>query len=113
MVERIQEGTRNAVDSMQLGVVQAGKGVDLASQAGVSINEIRSGSLRVTEVVNNISDSIREQGSVSSEIAKSIEQVAQMSEECSLAVKNTAQAAHHLKTLSNSLHHTVSRFKLH
>jgi methyl-accepting chemotaxis protein len=112
MVERIQEGTRNAVDSMQVGVVQAGKGVDLASQAGVSINEIRSGSLRVTEVVNNISDSIREQGSVSSEIAKSIEQVAQMSEECSLAVKNTAQAAHHLKTLSNSLHHTVSRFKL-
>jgi len=112
MVERIQEGTRNAVSSMQAGVIQAGKGVELASQAGGSINEIRSGSMRVTEVVNNISDSIREQGSVSSEIAKNIELVAQMSEESALAVKNTSQAAHHLKELSNSLYSSVSRFKL-
>ena len=68
--------------------------------------------MRVTEVVNNISDSIREQGSVSSEIAKNIELVAQMSEESALAVKNTSQAAHHLKELSNSLYSSVSRFKL-
>lgn len=113
MVGRIQEGTKNAVNSMQIGVVQARKGVDLATQAGGSINEIRSGSTRVTEVVNNITNSIREQGTVSLEIAKSIEHVAQMSEESSLAVKNTAQAAHHLKDLSVSLHNTVSRFKLH
>lgn len=112
MVGRIQEGTRKAVDSMQVGVVQAGKGVELATQAGGSINEIQSGSVRVTEVVNNISTSIREQGSVSAEIAKNIESVARMSEESALAVKNTSEAARHLKALSVSLHQSVSRFKL-
>ncbi|MFZ4535901.1 methyl-accepting chemotaxis protein [Propionivibrio sp.] len=113
MVGKIQDGARNAVNSMQSGVVQASKGVELATQAGQSINDIRAGSMRVTEVVNSISDAIREQGTVSNEIAKSIEHVAQMSEESASAVQHTAQAAQHLKELSTSLHNSVSRFKLH
>ena len=112
MVGKIQNGTRSAVDSMQSGVVQASKGVDLATQAGKSINDIRSGSMRVTDVVNSISDAIREQGTTSSEIAKNIENVAQMSEESANAVQNTAQAAHKLQQLSTALHNSVSRFKL-
>ena len=112
MVGKIQNGTRSAVDSMQSGVVQASKGVELATQAGKSINDIRSGSMRVTDVVNSISDAIREQGTTSSEIAKNIENVAQMSEESANAVQNTVQAAHNLQQLSTSLHNSVSRFKL-
>jgi methyl-accepting chemotaxis protein len=112
MVNKIQNGTRGAVDSMQTGVQQASKGVDLASQAGASINEIRDGSTRVMDVVNSISDSIREQGTVSSEIAKNIEQIAQMSEESANAVEHTTSAARHLQQLSTALHNSVSRFKL-
>jgi methyl-accepting chemotaxis protein len=112
MVGKIQNGTRNAVSSMETGVVQAGKGVDLASQAGTSITEIRDGSVRVMEVVNSISDSIREQGTVSSEIAKNIERIAQMSEESANAIQNTTNAARHLQQLSSGLHNSVSRFKL-
>jgi methyl-accepting chemotaxis protein len=112
MVSKIQNGTRSAVESMQTGVQQASKGVDLASQAGASINEIRDGSTRVMDVVNSISDSIREQGTVSSEIAKNIEQIAQMSEESANAVEHTTSAARHLQQLSLALHNSVSRFKL-
>jgi methyl-accepting chemotaxis protein len=112
MVENIQHGTRNAVQSMEDGVKQAGKGVELAGQAGGSITEIRDGALRVMQVVNNISDSIREQGATSNDIAKSIEQIAQMSEESASAVQHTADAARHLQQLSSSLHSSVSRFKL-
>lgn len=112
MVSKIQNGTRNAVESMETGVTQAGKGVDLASQAGASITEIRDGSMRVMEVVNSISDSIREQGTVSSEIAKNIEQIAQMSEESASAIQHTADAARHLQKLSSGLHTSVSRFKI-
>ena len=112
MVGKIQNGTRNAVISMETGVAQAGKGVDLASQAGVSITEIRDGSMRVMQVVNSISDSIREQGTVSSEIAKNIERIAQMSEESASAIQHTTDAARHLQQLSSGLHNSVSRFKL-
>ena len=113
MVEKIQSGTRNAVSSMETGVNQATKGVELAGQAGTSIHEIRDGALRVVEVVNSISDSIREQGSVSSDIAKNIEHIARMSEESASAVKHSASAARHLQQLSAALLSAVSRFKLH
>jgi methyl-accepting chemotaxis protein len=113
MVDKIQNGTRNAVESMQAGVAQAGKGVALADQAGASITEIRDGALRVMDVVNSISDAIREQGAASSDIAKNIESIAQMSEEGASAVRHTAEAARHLQQLSSSLHASVSRFRLH
>ncbi|WP_026687311.1 methyl-accepting chemotaxis protein [Azovibrio restrictus] len=111
MVNKIQGGTRNAVTSMEDGVTQVSKGVELATQAGDSINQIQSGSQRVTEVVNGITDAIREQGQTSTLIARNIEQIAQMSEESAHAVTNTAEAARHLQTLSRSLHQAVSKFK--
>ena len=112
MVGKIQSGTRNAIGSMESGVTQVGKGVDLATQAGSSITEIRDGALRVVQVVNSISDAIREQGAASSEIAKNVEHIAQMSEESATAVEETASAARHLQQLSSSLSVSVSRFRL-
>ncbi len=111
MVEKIQNGTRNAVSSMQTGVQQADKGVALANEAGRSIVSIRDGALRVVDVVNDISSSIREQSAASSDIAKNIERIAQMSEESAQAVQQTTDAARHLQELSAALHASVSRFK--
>jgi methyl-accepting chemotaxis protein len=96
---------------MEAGVGQATRGVDLANEAGQSIVSIRDGALRVVAVVNDISSSIREQSTTSSEIARNIEQIAQMSEESSQAVQNTTEAARRLQELSASLHTAVSRFK--
>ncbi|MFN4327199.1 MAG: methyl-accepting chemotaxis protein [Azonexus sp.] len=111
MVSKIQIGTRNAVNSMQAGVEQVSKGVELANQAGDSINRIRDGALRVTVVVNGISDSIAEQSIASNEIAQQLETIAQMSEESAVAVRHTADAARHLQSLSASLHQAVAQFR--
>lgn len=111
MVGKIQNGTKSAVASMEAGVGQATRGVDLANEAGQSIVNIRDGALRVVAVVNDISSSIREQSTTSSEIARNIESIAQMSEESSQAVQNTTEAARRLQELSASLHTAVSRFK--
>ena len=111
MVSKIQNGTRSAVSSMQAGVSQVSNGVQLANQAGDSINRIRDGAQRVTEVVNDISGSIREQSAAGSQIAHQLETIAQMSEESAVAVKHTADAARHLQSLSTSLHQAVAQFK--
>jgi methyl-accepting chemotaxis protein len=111
-VEKIQSGTRNAVGSMGSGVAQAGRGVELAGQAGASITEINDGATRVMGMVNSISESIREQSIASSDIAKSIEHIARMSEESSLEIQETANAARHLQQLSLTLRSSVSSFKL-
>jgi methyl-accepting chemotaxis protein len=111
MVAKIQNGTRSAVSSMQDGVRQVGNGVELANQAGDSINRIRDGALRVTVVVNGISDSIAEQSMASNEIAQKLETIAQMSEESAAAVRQTAEAARQLQALSASLRETVAQFR--
>ena len=111
MVAKIQNGTRSAVTSMQAGVTQVSNGVQLANQAGDSINRIRDGAERVTQVVNGISDSIREQSAAGNQIAHQLETIAQMSEESAIAVKHTADAARQLQSLSASLHQAVAQFK--
>jgi len=110
-IGKIQAGTRNAVSSMEQGVSQVETGVELANEAGESINNIRDGANRVSQVVNDITTSIREQSATSSDIAQSIERIARMSEDSANAIAHTAQAARHLQELSLSLHGTVSRFK--
>ena len=111
MVSKIQNGTRSAVSSMQAGVAKVGSGVQLANQAGDSINRIRDGAQRVTFVVNGISDSITEQSMASNDIAQKLETIAQMSEESAIAVRHTADAARRLHSLSGELHEAVARFK--
>ncbi|MBP5987546.1 MAG: methyl-accepting chemotaxis protein [Azonexus sp.] len=111
MVSSIQNGTRSAVSSMQAGVEQVSHGVELANQAGESINRIRDGATRVTAVVNDISGSIVEQSIASNDIAQKLETIAQMSEESAAAVRHTADAARQLQSLSSSLHQTVSKFR--
>ena len=111
MVTKIQSGTKSAVGSMQAGVTQVSNGVQLANQAGDSINRIRDGAERVTNVVNDISDAIKEQSAAGTQIAHQLETIAQMSEESAIAVKHTAEAARHLQTLSVSLHQAVEQFR--
>ena len=111
MVGKIQNGTRSAVNSMQAGVAQVSNGVELANQAGDSINRIRDGAQRVTQVVNGISDSIREQSQAGNQIAHQLETIAQMSEESAIAVEHTTAAARQLHALSESLHKAVAQFK--
>ena len=112
MVTKIQQGTKSAVSSMQNGVSQVGHGVELASQAGDSINRIRDSAQRVTQVVNGISDSIAEQSAASNQIAQNLEHIAQMSEDSALRVRHTTDAARQLQSLSNKLHEAVARFRV-
>jgi methyl-accepting chemotaxis protein len=111
MVDKIQNGTRSAVSSMQAGVTQVSNGVELANQAGDSINRIRDGAARVTVVIDGISESIREQSTAGNKIADQLEGIAQMSENSAVAVQRTADAARQLHTLSASLHQAVAQFK--
>jgi methyl-accepting chemotaxis protein len=111
MIAKIQDGTRNAVESMQVGVTQVGNGVELANQAADSIGRIRQGAGRVTEVVNGISDAIQEQSTAGERIARELEEVARMSNDSASAVQRTAESARQLHKLSASLHEAVASFK--
>lgn len=112
MIGKIQQGTRDAVASMEGAVDQVSQGVALANRAGNAIVEIRTEATHVVEVVNGISHSLGEQSNASSDIARNVETIAQMTEENSAAVQETASAAHHLEQMAISLQATVARFRV-
>jgi methyl-accepting chemotaxis protein len=112
MISGIQSGTRNAVSSMEQGVSQVDKGLELAEEAGHSITRIREGANRVNDVIAQITHAIQEQSSTTSLIAGSIEEIAQLAGDTSSTLEQTAAAARRLEQLSVSLQKTVEQFRV-
>ena len=112
MVAAIQKGTRLAVETMNEGVTRVEGGVELAGQAGASMEQIRAGATQVVDAVADISAALREQGAASNEIARSVEHIAQMAEQNSAAVRDTANTAQRLEGLAQHLRDEVAHFHI-
>ena len=111
-IEKIQAGTRNAVDCMHSGVEQVSSGAELAHQAGEAINEIKNSTGQVVARIDQISMAIREQSEACSEIARNVERIAEMTGENSLSVDKTSEAAQELEVIAKSLEQSIGYFKL-
>lgn len=112
MIDQIQQQTHASVTTMETAVDQVNHGVELASQAGNAIEEIRESVRQVVDVVNYIGTAIAEQSAASQQIAQRVEQVAQASEENNSAAQQTANAAGELSTLAVQLRNAISRFEV-
>jgi methyl-accepting chemotaxis protein len=112
MIGKIQSGTKQAIGSLEVGVERVNREVELAQQAGVSIQQIQSGTEEVGQAVDGISSAIREQSAASTEIAKQVEKVAQMSEEISAATQTSSETALEMRALAQSLQGQVAQFKV-
>ena len=102
----------NAVLSMQGVVSKVNQGVERAQEANSSIQQIGEGSRYAEEMVGEIAEAIREQGSATNNIATQVERIAQMSEESSAAAANSAQAANDLDRIAKEVQAIVSAYKL-
>ena len=111
MIEKIQGGTRLAIQSMEAGVIRVGAGAALAQQAGEAINEIKAGVSQVVGAVNEISASLKEQSLSNAENAHKVESIARLSEENSNAFRETAKTVQYIDDLARNLGSLVGRFK--
>jgi methyl-accepting chemotaxis protein-2 (aspartate sensor receptor) len=112
MIQRILEGTSNAVSSMDAGVTQVEEGVSYAGQAGESIASIRESSDQVTTSVTSISKALMEQSEAITGISHSIEQIATMADQNSQTAKESAECALELEQLADTLQERISRFSI-
>ncbi len=110
MIDKIQGGTRQAIQSMETGVSRVGAGAALAQQAGVAINEITARVGQVVAAVNEISSSLKEQALSNGENAHKVENIARLSEENSAAFHETAKTVQYIDGLARSLGNLVGRF---
>jgi len=112
MITRIQLGTQNAVDNMNVGVTQVASGVDLAAEANEAIKRIHDGAVQVSEAVANISSAIREQSTATTSVAQGLEQIARMTERNNADAQETARSAEALQAVAGKLRGTVEVFKV-
>ncbi|MBC7209122.1 MAG: methyl-accepting chemotaxis protein, partial [Pseudomonas sp.] len=112
MIERIRQSTGNAVDSMQTGVTRVRAGVELATQAGASIQQIREGARRAASVVEEISQTIGEQTRASQDVAQQVELIARMSRDSTDTTRQLASAAQRLGEIAQGMQASVSRFRV-
>ena len=112
MVASIQDETANAVASMAEGSACVRDGVELASQAGDSMQHIRSEASRVEIAVNDITHALREQNAASEHVASSSTQIAEMIHETCEEANAVADASRHLAEQAGRLQRAVARFRV-
>ncbi len=112
MIGKVQAGTARVVKGMDTGVTQAGQGQELALAAGEVIEQIRDGSARIIESVDQISAALREQSAASQDVARSVEQIASTAQTNAEAIDDAARSAVSIKESALALQTQVARFQL-
>ncbi len=112
VIESVQQGTTEAVHSMEAGTKEAHSGMALAREAGIRLTEIVKGVQRVVDMIQIFAESTQQQSQVSGELSSSIQQVAQLSQENEGHVQDVATATQHFAGLAADLQTSLSRFTL-
>ena len=89
-----------------------GRGVELASKAGTSLETIVRGSKSVQGMVQDIAAAANQQAAASDEIARAIENISSVSRQSSEGAGQASQAASDLAHQAEQLMSLVGRFKV-
>lgn len=111
-IRGIQGETISAVQRIEAGSERVGRGVELANQAGSSLETIVQGSKSVQGMVQDIAAAANEQASASDEIARAIENISGVTRQSSEGAGQASQAAGELAHQAEQLMTLVGRFKV-
>jgi methyl-accepting chemotaxis protein len=112
MIEVLQERTAEAGSAMQLSRQQMQESVELAREAGSSIDSINGAVTQITDMNTLIATATEQQNAVTEELNRSIVKIHTAADENAQGVQQTAQACVELSRLATSLHHMTQRFTL-
>ncbi len=111
-IKAIQSETTQAVDRMNSGTEQVRKGVELATEAGHSLEEIVTKAQAVADLVQSIAAAAEEQSAASEQISRNVESISSVAGQATEGANQSAGAAMQLSTKAEELQRIVSRFKL-
>ncbi|WP_447968325.1 methyl-accepting chemotaxis protein [Nitrospira sp. M1] len=112
VIETVQVGTQEAVQSMEAGTTEAQNGMLLAREAGQRLNEIVEGVQRVADMIHQIAGSTEEQSLVSDQIAQNIQAVASLSQQNENSVGEVAAATGDIARMASELQASIRHFRL-
>ncbi|MDF1809975.1 MAG: methyl-accepting chemotaxis protein [Phycisphaerales bacterium] len=111
-IRGIQGETISAVQRIEAGSERVGRGVELANQAGSSLETIVGGSKSVQGMVQDIAAAANQQATASDEIARAIENISSVTRQSSEGAGQASQAAGELAHQAEQLMTLVGRFKV-
>jgi methyl-accepting chemotaxis protein len=107
------QGEANRVVAMIHGVTGGVRdGVQLATDSGSVLENIRNDSARTTSAVNEIANATREQSAASQEVARGVEHIAQMAEQNNQVTRHTHEQTALLEQMASELEAKVSHFRV-
>ncbi len=112
MIIKIQNDTKEAVDSMDEGTNKVDEGIKLTDKAGDSLKEIVDNSNKVTDMVAQIAAASEQQSSASEQISKNVESISNVANQSASATQQIARAAEDLSRLTVNLNDLVNKFRL-
>lgn len=112
MVTSIQTVSSAAVKRMEDAIARVAQGVQGASAASDTMEEIVRVASESLALVADISNAIREQGAATNSIAQQVENVALMVEENSHAAQQTSEQANQLASISDAMKNVVTAYHL-
>ncbi len=112
MIEKLQQGSRNAVKVMDEGNQQTEKTITQAAEAGSTLESITAAVEHITSMNEQIASAAEEQSSVAEEINRNVVNVRSISEQTTSNANKTAENSLSLKDVASQLQTLVAEFKV-
>ncbi|MBP7548242.1 MAG: cache domain-containing protein [Corallincola sp.] len=112
MIERLQQGAREAVTAMQQSRGKSDSAVEQARQAAASLDAIASSISTISTMNDQIATAAEEQTAVGEEINKSVVKIADAASQSEQSTQAVASLSQRLNGLGTDLAQLISRFRI-
>lgn len=112
VVSTIRTDANRATKAMELAISEVYTGTKLANNAGSALQKVEMVSKELAEIVQSISNSADEQTKIANKISKTMEIIESIARQTSSGSITTEEAIERLAVLMQSLHDSVSEFKV-
>jgi methyl-accepting chemotaxis protein len=111
MIERLQSGTQDTVNVINLSGETTANTVEKAQSATASLDQIVSAVALISDRNTQIASAAEEQSAVAQEIDRSVVQISELGEHSAQASEQITQATTELSHLGESLQEMIAQFK--
>ncbi len=111
MIIRIQQNTKEVVDSMTKGNAEVEAGLKLADEASHAFGEILQAIDQMVLMINQIASASEQQSATSSQISQSVEEISSVANEVSRATSELAATANVLNQHVQQMRQLIERFR--
>lgn len=112
MIEQLQQGSQQAVSSMNASQKQANDAVVQANLTGDSLNTIAEVMDRINNMSTQIATAAEEQSAVVIDISRNVTSISAATEQTTDSALQTSQASNYLSGLASGLNGLVKQFKV-